>query len=135
MNLARTILLPAVVGSLFLAGCGVKPPVDGRADPYTPAQITFADEQLAKLTAVGVPKPARGSGGLLYVTVPVRAATNLQLYVDCYVTFFDENGLVVDGPRLAQSGMVLRPNTPQYVTVNSTTARAADFQLDFRYAK
>jgi hypothetical protein len=121
------------LGILFLAGC-VKAPIEGRADPYTPAQIHFADENVRTHTAVGQPKLARDDeGNLLYVTVPIRSASNLKLYVDYRVTFFDKNGLVIN--QTGWQTKVLEPNTPDFVQVNSTSPRAADFQVDFKYAQ
>ncbi len=114
-------------------GC-VKAPIEGRQDPFTPSQIMFASKDLKKKTAVGAPSVARDEAGdILHVTVPIRAATNLQLYVDYRATFFDRNN-----QRISQSAWMtktLSPNVPDQVTVNSMSPRAADFQVDFRYAK
>jgi hypothetical protein len=125
-------LLPLVVLSM-LAGC-VSPPIQGRADPYPPNQINFASDDLRTHTAVGAPIVNRDpQGQILFVTVPIRAATNLQLYVDYRVTFVDAYGQVV-----WQSGWftkTLTPNVFDQITVNSPSPRAADFRVDFRYAK
>ena len=70
---------------------------------------------------------------LLYVTVPVRAATDLKLYVDYRFTYFDQGGQVIN-----QTGWFTRtlaPNVPDYIEVSSLGPRAADFQMDFRYAQ
>ena len=115
-----------------MAGC-VKPPIEGRLDPYTPSQIHFASKELRNETAVGTPNLTRDdTGNILFVTVPVRAATNKELHVDYRVTFFDKNGQTLN-----QTGWfvkTLTPNVPDSITVNSSGARAADFQMDFRYA-
>ena len=115
------------------AGC-VKPPIEGRLDPYPASQIHFASNDLRNETAVGTPNTTRDdTGNILYITVPVRAATNKELHVDYRVTFLDKNGQVLN-----QTGWFTRtlaPNVPDYITVNSLGSRAADFQMDFRYAQ
>lgn len=125
--------LPFIIIASLIAGCGVRAPKTGRADPYAPHQIHFASSGLENDTAVGAPVVSRDHGGLLFVSVPIRSAINKTLYVDYRTTFFD-----AAGQEVGQTGWLsttLEANTPQRVTVNSTTARASDFQIDFRYAR
>ena len=78
MRLTRP-LLPAsiLVLVLVLAGCSrTKAPYDVTADPYLPTQVQIADKSLANRLAFQPPRAARDDAGLLYITVPVRAATN-----------------------------------------------------------
>jgi hypothetical protein len=121
-----------VVALVLAAGC-VKPPIEGRLDPYSANQVHFASKELRDETAVGTPTVSRDEeGNILYVTVPVRAATDKELHVDYRVTFFDPNR-----QELWKTGWFTRtlaPNVPDSITVNSTGPRAADFQVDFRYA-
>jgi hypothetical protein len=130
------LLAPSLVAlTLLIApGCGVKPTIEGRQDPYAPAQIMFASKDLRSKTAVSAPSVARDdTGGILHVTVPIRAATNLQLYVDYRTTFFDRNG-----QQISQTGWTrktLAPNVPDRIVVNSMGPSAADFQIDLRYAQ
>jgi hypothetical protein len=134
-SIHRIALLLALTtgGVLALAGC-VKPPIEGRLDPYPASQIHFASKDLRDHTAVGTPNATRDdSGNILYITVPVRAATDRELHVDYRVTFLNKNG-----QPLNQTGWFTRtlaPNVPDYITVNSLGSRAADFQMDFRYAQ
>ena len=127
------LLLPIALMTLLLAGC-VKPPIEGRLDPYPANQVHFASKDLRDNTAVGTPEASRDdAGNILYITVPIRAATNRELHVDYRVTFFDRNRQVLN-----QTGWFTRtlaPNVPDYITVNSMGARAADFQMDLRYAQ
>jgi hypothetical protein len=111
----------------------VRPPIQGREDPYQPQQMHFASEELRRDTAVGQPYVDRDESNLLRVTVPIRSAINKTLYVDYRVSFFDRNGQPVG--ETGWQNVVLEENTPQRVTVTSTTPRAADFQMDFRYAR
>jgi hypothetical protein len=127
------LIASSIVLVSLLAGC-VKPPIEGRLDPYPAQQIHFASKMLKDETAVGTPVVSRDvEGNILYVTVPVRAATNKELHVDYRVTFFDPSR-----QELWQTGWFTRtlaPNIPDNITVNSPGPRAADFQVDFRYAQ
>ncbi len=124
------------LAALFtLAGCAdtIKPPIQARQDPYQREQIHITNMDLRRHTAVDHPFITRDDGGLLQVQVPIRAATNLKLYIDYRVTFFDRNG-----QEITQTGWLhktLSPNTPDQITFNSTSPRAADFQLDLRYSE
>jgi uncharacterized protein YcfL len=119
---------------LFSVGCAVREPIAGRADPYRPHQVNFADPDLANKTAIAPPMTERRNG-LLYVTVPVRSSVNRDLHVDYRVTFFNEQGTPIEGPTHWTSGPTLIANTPSYIQFNSLSANAADFQLDLRYAQ
>jgi hypothetical protein len=119
---------------LLAAGCStVSPPVEPRHDPYKPSQIMFDSERLRRDTAVGTPTVTRDDSGILYVQVPVRSTIDKTLYVDYRVTWLDRNGQVLN--RLGPFTKTLDPNTPDSIQVNSTTADASDFQIDFRYAR
>src|SRR4051812_22712129 len=116
--------------ALALVGCDniVLPPVEGRNDPYDAKQVHFASEELRRDTAVGRPEFSRDKAGLLFVTVPIRNATDVRLYVDYRVTFFDDNR-----QELSKTGWftkTLESRTPDQITVNSTSPMAADFQVD-----
>ncbi|MGH7179261.1 MAG: DUF1425 domain-containing protein [Tepidisphaeraceae bacterium] len=128
--LNRSIILSA----LLLAGCGVNPPKYPRADPYQRGQIHVDSEQLRDDTAVGTPIVTRDAeGNLVHVTVPIRSAIDKTLYVDYWVTFFDKNGQQIS--KLFLGTKTLQANTPDMITFNSMSPRAADFQLDLRYAR
>ena len=131
--MTRSISLLSLLALILASGC-VKAPIEGRLDPYESKQIHFASADLKRRTAVGMPNAQRDdAGNILYITVPVRAATDTELHVDYRVTFFDRNGQVLN-----QTGWFTRtlaPNVPDYVTVNSMGGRAADFQMDLRWAQ
>ena len=129
----RLLMLPVLL--VGLVGCNsVKAPIEGRQDPYTPSQVMFASKDLKNHTAVDAPRVARDeTGGILNVTLPIRAATNLQLYVDYRASFFDRNGQLIN--QTTWFNKTLAPNVPDQITVNSMSPRAADFQIDLRYAK
>ncbi len=129
-----TRLLPASLLLLAIfSGC-VKAPIEGRQDPYAPSQIMFASKDLRNNTAVSAPSVSRDeAGGILHITVPIRAATNKQLYVDYRTTFFDRNN-----QQISQTGWTrktLAPNVADRIVVNSMGPNAADFQIDVRYAQ
>lgn len=129
-----TILRVAIAGLLLLGGCKVRPPIQGRADPYPAAQIHFSTEQLRVSTAVGAPIVQRDeAGNLVHVTVPIRSAINKTLYVDYRVTFLDASGAPIS--QLGWFQKTLEANTPDSVSFNSLSPRAADFRVDFRFTR
>ena len=124
----------SLVLTLLVFGCSyVRPPVEGRQDPYTPSQMHFDSERLREDTAMGTPVVTRDDSDLLHVQVPIRSAIPKTLYIDYRVTWLDRNGQVIN--RMGPFEKTLDANTPDSIQVNSTTPRAADFQIDFRYAK
>ncbi len=104
-----------------------------RADPYIPAQVHIASNDLRRHTAVGAPQVSRDDAGLLFVTLPIQAASDQKLYVDYRVSFFDRNGSPLNQTAWVQK--TLTPNVPDQITVNSSSPRAADFQMDLRYSE
>lgn len=132
----KTMLAGCLLLTL-IGGCSQSPdaPVYGRSDPFVPAQIQISetDNDLRKQTAFGEPLVSRDAAGLLLVTVPVRAATDLTLYVDYRTTFLDRNGRPIQ-----QTGWLnktLYPNIFDHIQINSISPEAADFRVDFRYAR
>lgn len=127
-------LIPLSLLSLIaVTGCGVRPPIEGRLDPYSPKQVHFDSISLKDETAVGEPAVSRDENGYVYVTVPIRSETNKELHIDYRVTFFDRNR-----QQLSQTGWFtkdLSPKVPDQIMVNSMSPRAEDFQIDFRWAK
>lgn len=123
---------PMLLIAVALVGC-VKAPIEPRADPYLPAQVQMASEDLRTHTAVGQPKLSRDDAGLLHVMIPIRSASDLTIYIDYRATFLDDKGLVIN-----QTGWLsktLPPNTPDFIQLNSTSPRAADFQVDVKYSQ
>jgi len=124
-------LIPLFV---ILAGCGVKKPIEGRADPYPAGQVNFSNAILRDETTLSTPIATRDDvGNILRITVPLRSTTNQQLYIDYRASFFDRNGQL-----LSQSGWftkTLTPNVPDSIIANSGSPLAADFRIDIRPAK
>jgi hypothetical protein len=131
MRVATTLMVLMVA-----AGCrsSVKPPIEGRAEPYGMPQITFASEGLRQSTAVTPPTVQRDdAGNLLFVTVPIRNTTSRAYTIDYKTTFLDRNG-----GYLSETGWLsvpLEANSPATIQVNSTSPRASDFQMSIRRAK
>lgn len=135
LNFAKYVL--PVLGLLSVAGCNnVRPPVEVREDPYGGNQIQIADERLQRALAFGTPRLSRDdAGNLLYVTVPVRNTTSNAIAVEYRVSFVDANGQPLPGSPTTWFPKQLPANVFEQVTVNSVSPRAADFQVDFRYAR
>ena len=135
MNL-RTFIRAATLAAsaVTLLGCSdVKAPISARQDPYSPQQIHLASDDLRHHTALDAPHVWRDDGGLLHVTVPIRAATDKQLYIDYRATFFDRDRLPIS--EAGWTRKTLAPNVPDQFSVNSTSPLAQDFQIDIRYSK
>jgi hypothetical protein len=130
------ILICAAILFLAAAGCTSSPkaPLNARNDPYRPEQIQYVDTDLRSDTAVGNIKLERDQAGILYVTVPIRATTNKTRSIDYRVTFFDATGRPLRGAD-GWTPKTLNGNTFEYITANSLTADAKDFQMDLRFSK
>ena len=119
----------------LIVGCHhVNAPIEARVDPYTAPQIAYATKDLRNKTAVGQLVVQRDdAGNLLHVTLPIRSAVNRRIVVDYRVAFLDRAGATI-----MQTGWmpkVLESNTPDSITVNSTSDRAADFVISLRQAE
>ena len=126
------LLLPAV--ALALTACNpVPPPIEGREDPYGRRQIMFDSTELKHDTSVGAPQPSRDENGILFVTVPITATTSHTLDVEYRATFYDGAGGVVSQTTWFRKH--LTPRVTDSISMNSTSPRAADFQIDFRVAR
>ena len=130
----RPLVLAAAALTSLACSTGVNPPIEPRADPYDRQQVHVSSEDLRRSTAIGIPLASRDeAGNILYITLPIRSATNQSLYVDYRVTFFDPSGQVLN--QTTWFTKTLEANTPDQIRVNSLGGRAADFQIDLRYAK
>lgn len=135
INARFTLRSCLLVSALALIGCTtvVRPPKVPRDDPYSPQQIHVDSDELRRDTAVGRPVVTRDETGLLHVTIPIRSAIDQTLYVDYWISFFDRDGQPIS--KLGPLTKTLQANTPDSISVISTSPRAADFQLDLRYAR
>lgn len=127
----RYLLLSAMF--VLAAACGVKAPIEGRADPYSPRQVYFASPDLANKTAVGAIQTHR-TNGILYVEIPIRSASDYDLHIDYQFTFFTPEGSV-DYQSPWETGPVLVRNSQQYLKFHSTSGNAQNFQVNLRYAE
>ena len=117
---------------LLLAGCAMKQPIEGRADLYIPAQVNLTSADLQGRTAFSPPMLVRRNG-ILYVTVPVRAASDLNLLVDYRYTFLNEQGMPIYQSSWMAKTLASRVWTE--IAFNSMTADASDFRMDLRYSQ
>jgi len=132
--LKRIALLLSIPAALA-AGCNqVRDPIQPRQDLYrtgNPEQVFLDSTNLRNDVAADTPQVFRDQFGLLHVTVPIRSVINRQLYVEYRVIFFDSAHQVID--RSPWQDKTLAANLPDSVTIVSSTAGAADFQVHFRY--
>ena len=129
-----------IVGCLaLLAGCSneVSPYREGRAERYAPPQVQITGlnaEDLRQSTAIDRPSTSRDPSNLLFVTVPIRNTSDQVLRIQYRYNFLDEQGRPLP-ENIAWNRKTLTPGSSERITFNSTSPRAADFQLDLRYAQ
>ena len=135
--MTNTLKFSAVLISILaLAGCNSElTPAVAHADKFTADHVVFSgQDDLASHVAIGNIIRTFDSSGILHVTVPARATTPNDLYVDYRFTYFDENHNPVDTPTAWQT-QTLHSDIFEYIQANSSTPRARDFQIDFRSAQ
>jgi uncharacterized protein YcfL len=123
----------------LIAGCANNPPPyrEGRAERYAPPQVQISGidaEDLKQSTAIDRPQTYRDPANLLYVTVPIRNTSDQVLHVQYRYNFLDEQGRPLPA-NMAWNKKTLEPGSTERVTFNSTSAKAADFQVELRYAR
>jgi uncharacterized protein YcfL len=123
----------------LVAGCAQNPPPyrEGRAERYAPpqVQITGLDaEDLRLSTAIDRPVTSRDQANNLIVTVPIRNTGDQVLRIQYRYNFTDEQGRPLPA-NMAWNPKTLEPGSTERITFNSVSAKAADFQLDLRYAR
>jgi uncharacterized protein YcfL len=134
------ITLLALAGLLAAAaGCssGVPGYREGRAERYAPpqVQITGVDAyDLQRSTVIDRPSTYRDAANLLFVTVPVRNTSDQILHVQYRYNFVDDQGRPMP-ENIAWNRKTLEPGSTERITFNSTSPRAADFQMDLRYSR
>jgi len=129
----RVLLCLPVLAALH--GCNTQPPISAREEVYAPRQVQLVDEDLRRNTRFEQPRVTRDAAGLLFVTVPLRATIDETLHVQYRATFLDENGEPLAGSPTTWFNKTLNPRVFDTVTINSTSPRAADFVIDFRYGR
>lgn len=134
---STTVVLGLVL--IGIAGCAkdVPPYREGRAERYTPPQIQITGldaESLRQNTAIDRPITSRDPANMLFVTVPIRNTSDVVLLIQYRYNFVDEAGRPLP-ENIAWHRLTLEPGSAQRVSFNSVSPRAADFQLDLRYAR
>jgi uncharacterized protein YcfL len=135
----KKTLLGAVALLGLLAGCATNPPPyrEGRAERYAPPQVQITGlnaEDLRESTAIDRPSTYRDAANLLFVTVPIRNTSDQVLRVQYRYNFVDDQGRPLP-ENIAWNRKTLEPGATERITFNSTSPRAADFQMDLRYSR
>ena len=139
-GMMKTNAWVAVVGlGLLAGGCAsdVAPYREGRAERYAPPQVQISGlnaEDLRQSTAIDRPSTSRDAANLLFVTVPIRNTSDQVLHIQYRYNFLDDQGRPMP-ENIAWNRKTLEPGSTERITFNSTSARAADFQLDLRYSR
>jgi len=136
--LTTTLLTIGLIA--ILTGCTTEPPPpyhEPRAEAYGPPQVQvtgYDAENLRLSTVVDQPITHRDKANLLLVTVPVRNTSDHVLNIQYRYNFVDDQGRPL-AANIAWNPKTLEPGSTERITFNSASARAADFQLDLRYAR
>jgi len=132
-------LLSTIALLALLTGCTSEAPPyrEGRAEAYGPpqVQITGLDaENLRLSTVVDQPITHRDQADLLFVIVPLRNTSDRVLHVQYRYNFIDAQGRPLP-ENIAWNHKTLEPGATERISFNSTSAKAADFQMDLRYSR
>ncbi|HEY7114984.1 MAG TPA: DUF1425 domain-containing protein [Tepidisphaeraceae bacterium] len=135
----KTLLRLVGLLAIVVMGCENTPPPyrEGRADRYAPPQVQITGlqaEDLRQSTAVDRPQTSRDPANLLFVTVPVRNTCDQVLHIQYQYNFLDDQGRPLN-ENIAWNHKTLEPGATERITFNSTSPKAADFQLNLRYAR
>jgi hypothetical protein len=125
-------LLALSLSGLLLAGCTQdNAPAYGRAEKYDRTHLQFGDATLEGNTRVEPVQAVRDQFGLMHITVTIRSTTNLDQYVDGFVTYL-RDGQVVEktGPKQ----IMLKANLPDTIQFDSTQP-ADDYFVSLTYSK
>lgn len=135
MTARKNTLLGLMLAGLITAGasgCRTEAPVTGRAETYDHPWLTVGSGDLRTKTRIGEARRVRDENGLLFVSVPVRNTSDLQLYVAYRVTFFDRDQMELS---VYRGTITLPPNAIREAKANSTTPRAKSFQMELNYPR
>ena len=132
-HLKFTAMLIPLLG---LAGCMSSdlPPATPKADKFAPQQVVFSGQDLANSIAIGKIIRTFDTAGIMHLDIPLRVTSEMGLTVDYRITWFDDNRSPVDVPTAWQTKS-LNPDVFEYIQANSSSPRARDFQIDFRWAQ
>jgi uncharacterized protein YcfL len=135
----KTLLGVVGLMGFVLAGCAQNPPAyrEGRAERYSPPQVQITGigaEDLQFSTVIDRPQTWRDPSNILYVVLPVRNTSEKVLHVQYQYNFLDAQGAPLP-ENIAWNRKTLEPGATERIKFNSTSPRAADFQLNLRYAR
>lgn len=133
MTALRTTVVSLALLALSACAPRVRGPIEPREDTSGWPQVQLTDRELARKIVVRQPQVTQDAAGLLFVTVPVRSTTRHQMTIEYRVTFYDPNRQPIQ--ETTWFPKTLPGFTQETITVNSTSPRADDFQLDIRPAK
>jgi hypothetical protein len=125
-------LLTLVLGLSLLAACTQdNTPNYGRSENYPRTHLQFGSAILEGNTRVNPVQATRDQFGLLHVTLSIRSTTDLQQYVDGYITFL-RGGQFVE--KLGPKSVALLPNAFDTILFDSTQP-ADDYFINLDYSK
>jgi len=128
----------AVLGVLCLltAGCqSDTAPIEAQTDETNAyPRISLSQRSLEKAIGFQEPIVTRSQNGLMRVTVPVRARSNEDLHIEYRVLWFDASGQPIT-PATGWTPVRLEPRQPQQIVAMSSSAAAADYNMQVRWSR
>lgn len=135
----RFALIPAFIAALASAGlaggCQSTAPIGGQYDEARSyPNVTLSQPSLQKALGFQEPTVSTIENGLKHVTLPVRARSNETLHVQYRVLWFDKKGRPIE-PKMSWRYTRLEPRQPETLTAGATSAEAADYDFQLRWAR
>ncbi len=134
LSLATFLVLLVFV----LTGCQAPPthPQPGLRDPALPySKVMINDDRLADSLRFDEPIVKRDEAGFIRsVEITVRAAAHAPLRVDYRPIFLDSAGAVLQ-PESSWHTKMLEMRVPERINMLPTGLNAADFEIQFRWAR
>ena len=128
----RSVLLMGIAAAM-LAGCQSEAPLAARAEKYDYPWLMVGSQDLRANTMVNDARRTRDEAGLLYISVPIRNTSDLQLYIDYRVTFYDKNQMPL--PQEYRKTLTIPARGMREATANSTSPKAESFQMELTYPR
>ncbi len=123
---------------MAMAGCEAPntDPNFGKLDPASPySRVMIADDELARGLVFEEPIVVRNDSAFIRrVEVTVRAASGEPLRVDYRPIFKDAAGMVLQ-PESSWRTTFLEMRVPERILMQPTAHNAADYEIQFRWAR
>ncbi|MBI1373836.1 MAG: DUF1425 domain-containing protein [Phycisphaera sp.] len=117
-----------------MAGCSTDP-IEAKWDNVQAyPRISLSQKSLEKALGFQQPTVTRTNNDLMRVSVPIRARSNNELFIEYRVLLFDEAGQPIT-PATGWIPVRLEPRQPQYIQFTASSPRAKDYNMQVRWSR